>query len=106
MNRVRQTFARGAMAAGMALGVNSCSVDVATCPGEVEGGNRDVFYVYCDENPNEDDLLNSPGTLEQKVMYLAFASAVGGVALYPWRRKEQPEAFIGDQPVKADDKYL
>lgn len=93
MNRIKETVAKGALATGLFLGIGSCSVDVITCPGEVERGNHELPSVYCDENPDSDNLFNSPGTTEQKLMYAGFGLAVlGAGALVLVKRDEQPIA--------------
>lgn len=81
MNKTMETVTKAAVVAGLFTGAVSCSVDVVTCPGEVETGNSDMPKMVCDENPESDNLINNPGTTEQKIMFGGFAVAVAGGAL-------------------------
>lgn len=73
MRRIMRRTAELMIVGGSLIGVGSCLADVATCPGEIQdgdtGGDVDAPVLLCDEHPESDDLFNSPGTTEQKVMY-------------------------------------
>ncbi len=84
-SRMRETAARAAVGLGCLGAVFSWGVDVLTCPGEVKqaGSGTEVATVpYCDEDPQHNNLLNSPGTPEQKFTYGSIALAMlGGISL-------------------------
>lgn len=90
-----ETITKGAIATGLVIGIGSCSVDVMTCPGEVETGNSDMPKLVCDENPESDNLINNPGTTEQKIMFGGFTVAVvGGTILAAAKWREETDQII------------
>lgn len=96
-----ETVTKAAVVAGLFTGAVSCSVDVVTCPGEVEAGNSDMPKIVCDENPESDNLINNPGTTEQKMMFGGFAVAIAGgtlLAVTKWR--EEPNQTVSFNPYE------
>ena len=90
-------LAKRALATGLVIGVAAWSADTATCPGNIDGGSggEGGAWIYCDEKPeSEDNLINNPRTLEQKIMYGGFAlSLVAGIggALSRFRLREKSD---------------
>ena len=83
----KERLALGVTIAGVAGSVASWSTDVITCPGPVEHP-KDTPILVCDENPNSDNILDNPGTIEQKLLYGSIViGTMGGLALARSRRK-------------------
>jgi hypothetical protein len=97
MSKFGEAIGRGLVISGSLGFVGSCSVDVATCPGEVEETSGEVFAVYCDEDPEVDHFGFRPGTPEQWLMLGSAAAVLAGTAILVIGRKQEEGIIVSDR---------